>query len=255
MSTNHPIGADRVRKLIELLGSAGEVSFEHRTAHLVEGMCHLVGASAAVLVRADQYFPGGDRSVVGVESSGFSGGGRKAYLDSVLASRCGDPVLTPLGLYREPGAYRRRDMLSDREWYGTPWVCEELRAAELDDGIYAAHPIEGSSLTACLGVFRVPGDRPFTEEDREIFDVLNLESRRLLRPPAPSAITKAARGLTPRQAQTLERLCLGESEKEIAYALAISHNTVHQYVKTLYRLFCVRSRGELLARFIDERAT
>lgn len=254
MSTNYPIGAARVRQLIELLGSAGEVSFEHRAAHLVEGMCHLVGASGAVMIRADEYFPGGSMRVVGVESSGFMGDRRRAFLDAVVAREGGDPVLTPLGTRRKPGAYLRRDMLSDREWYRTPWVCEEFRAAELDDGIYATHPIEGSSLSACVGVFRVPGDRPFTEEDREVFDLVNLESRRLLRTPAPSAVTTAARGLPPRQAQTLERLCLGESEKEIANALAISQNTVHHYVKTLYRLFCVKSRAELLARFIGEPA-
>ena len=56
--------------------------------------------------------------------------------------------------------------MSDREWYETPWVCEELRAAHLDEAIYAARPVEGSSTTECIGIYRPPGDRDFTEEDR-----------------------------------------------------------------------------------------
>lgn len=57
-------------------------------------------------------------------------------------------------------------------------------------------------------------------------------------------------GLSRREAQTLERLCRGESEKQVAEALAISRHTVHTYVKALYRRFDVTSRSELLARFI-----
>jgi DNA-binding CsgD family transcriptional regulator len=56
--------------------------------------------------------------------------------------------------------------------------------------------------------------------------------------------------LSPRMRQTLERLLAGDSEKEIAVRLGLSHHTVHVYVKTLYRRFDVCSRGELLARFV-----
>ena len=56
--------------------------------------------------------------------------------------------------------------------------------------------------------------------------------------------------LTPRMEQTLQRLLSGDSEKQIAAKLRISPNTVHVYVKSLYRQFDVCSRGELLARFV-----
>ena len=57
-------------------------------------------------------------------------------------------------------------------------------------------------------------------------------------------------GLAPRHAQTLGRLLAGDSEKQIARHLGVSHHTVHVYVKALYRHFDVSSRGELLARFV-----
>ena len=60
----------------------------------------------------------------------------------------------------------------------------------------------------------------------------------------------ACADLSPRLAQTLDRLLAGDSEKEIAARLRRSPNTVHVYVKELYRRFEVNSRGELLARFV-----
>jgi DNA-binding NarL/FixJ family response regulator len=51
--------------------------------------------------------------------------------------------------------------------------------------------------------------------------------------------------------ETLLQLLQGDSEKEIATKLHISRNTVHVYVKALYRRFGVSSRGELLARFLS----
>ena len=250
--TNHPIRGNRVRELIELLGEAGEVDAERRRQHVLEGMCRLLGASAAVMVRAEEYFPGGRNRVTHVFATGWTGRERTAYLASIVASACGDPVLVPLGMRTGQRAYRRRDLVSDREWYEAPWVCDELRAAHLDDAIYAARPIEGSSTTECIGIYRPPGDRDFTEEDREIVHLLSLEGRRLFEPRVSSAVVEAMRGLPRRQAETLERLCLGKSEKEIGYELGISRNTVHVYVKALYRLFGVASRAELLVRCIGQ---
>src|SRR4051812_47803704 len=55
-----------------------------------------------------------------------------------------------------------------------------------------------------------------------------------------------------RQQQTLLGLLQGLSEKQIAYWLGLSKNTVHVYVKSIYRRFGVSSAGELLAGFVDE---
>jgi DNA-binding CsgD family transcriptional regulator len=59
--------------------------------------------------------------------------------------------------------------------------------------------------------------------------------------------------LAPRVAQTLDRLLLGDSEKQVAQRLNVSQHTVHIYVKTLYRKLNVNSRGELLAKFVRPR--
>ena len=57
--------------------------------------------------------------------------------------------------------------------------------------------------------------------------------------------------LSPRLRQTLHRLLVGDSEKQVARHLALSKHTVHVYVKALYREYNVNSRGELLAKFVN----
>ena len=69
------------------------------------------------------------------------------------------------------------------------------------------------------------------------------------RPTARSAAPELK--LSPRLRQTLHRLLVGDSEKQVARHLALSKNTVHVYVKALYREYNVNSRGELLAKFVN----
>lgn len=60
--------------------------------------------------------------------------------------------------------------------------------------------------------------------------------------------------LSRRLLQTLAALLQGCSEKQVAFQLGLSRHTVHIYVKSLYRHFNVSSRGELLARFVTQKA-
>jgi DNA-binding CsgD family transcriptional regulator len=72
------------------------------------------------------------------------------------------------------------------------------------------------------------------------------------RPVVPTiALPDDGQSLSPRVQQTLARMLVGDSEKQIAIQLGVSRHTVHCYVKSLYRRFKVSSRGELLARFIE----
>jgi DNA-binding CsgD family transcriptional regulator len=59
--------------------------------------------------------------------------------------------------------------------------------------------------------------------------------------------------LSPRLRQTLRLLLAGESEKQVAQRLALSPHTVHVYVKKLYKLYGVSSRGELLAKWVQPK--
>src|SRR4051794_6467624 len=55
--------------------------------------------------------------------------------------------------------------------------------------------------------------------------------------------------LSRRERQVLALLVTGRSEKQVALELEISPHTVHVYVKSLYKLFGVCSRTDLLVRW------
>ncbi|OUJ76289.1 response regulator transcription factor [Hymenobacter crusticola] len=61
--------------------------------------------------------------------------------------------------------------------------------------------------------------------------------------PSPTAPTT---DLTPRERQVLEGLVDGLSEKQVAARLDLAPQTVHSYIKQLYRKLHVRSRAELV---------
>jgi DNA-binding CsgD family transcriptional regulator len=70
----------------------------------------------------------------------------------------------------------------------------------------------------------------------------------LLLPRPFGAMTRAQ--LSPRMRQTLRHLLDGDQEKEIARHLKLSQNTVHVYVKSIYRKYNVSCRAELLSKFL-----
>src|SRR5262245_19055350 len=62
-----------------------------------------------------------------------------------------------------------------------------------------------------------------------------------------SAAEPSPGDLSRRLRQTLACLVAGDTEKQVAARLGVSHATAHQYVTALYRRFDVNSRGSLLA--------
>jgi DNA-binding CsgD family transcriptional regulator len=59
--------------------------------------------------------------------------------------------------------------------------------------------------------------------------------------------------LTLRQRQVLERILLGDGEKQIAMRLRISQHTVHVYVKWIYQAYRADGRSDLMAKFIPRK--
>lgn len=60
-----------------------------------------------------------------------------------------------------------------------------------------------------------------------------------------------ASALPPRSAEVARRLCQGETNKEIARAMAISHYTVKEHVTNLCRRFHVQNRTELASMLLN----
>lgn len=59
--------------------------------------------------------------------------------------------------------------------------------------------------------------------------------------------------LTRRETEILSKLCNGDTYKEIANALFVELSTVHFHVKNIYRKLNVRSKGEAIAKALQEK--
>lgn len=140
---------------------------------------------------------------------------------------------------------RRRDVVDDEAWYASAFARTAL-AAGYDDCILSARKI-APAVVCGFGMLRGRDDPPFTEEDRDLVQLMSLEFDRLTTPAMTE--TKTPVELAPRVRETLEALLAGAQDKEIAEQLGISHHTVRQYVKVLYRTFEVTSRSQLIARW------
>jgi len=70
-------------------------------------------------------------------------------------------------------------------------------------------------------------------------------ARRLLRQfAAPAPVAKVNNPLTPRESEALALIGKGFSVAQAAAALAVSHHTAHDYVRSIYRKLAIASRAE-----------
>jgi DNA-binding NarL/FixJ family response regulator len=98
-----------------------------------------------------------------------------------------------------------------------------------------------------IALQRSRGERDFSPREQRLLDFFHGELGRLVRGALVSATEPSPDRLSPRLRQTLGCLLEGDSEKQVAARLGLSHATTHQYVTALYRHFEVQSRAQLLA--------
>ncbi|MBW3600242.1 MAG: LuxR C-terminal-related transcriptional regulator, partial [Planctomycetes bacterium] len=94
------------------------------------------------------------------------------------------------------------------------------------------------------------GERHFSRRDTRFLQVLHRELAPLVGRQLAAADEPSAMQLSPQRREVLDCLLEGDSEKQVAARLNLTQQTVHQYVKAVYRHFRVNSRAELMARWI-----
>lgn len=107
------------------------------------------------------------------------------------------------------------------------------------------------STFGAIALLRSEHDRPFDGDDQSLVWLFHHEMAWVYELDLPLASPEVT-SLPPRARETLQYLLAGFSEKQIAARLGLSHNTIHHYVKLLYRHFGVFSRSELLARWVRD---
>jgi DNA-binding CsgD family transcriptional regulator len=112
----------------------------------------------------------------------------------------------------------------------------------------AIYPLSAASHSAA-GFHRRLGGPRFTPREEAIVDAV-FQHVDWLHPADVSPAGRTAITLSPRERQVMLFLLEGNSRKEMAAKMGLSPHTLTDYLKEIYRKFGVRSRAELLAKFI-----
>jgi len=125
------------------------------------------------------------------------------------------------------------------------------RAARSRTGKRALHfsELSGDAASA-ITLLRRSLRPPFTEREQLLARIVCEEIPWLHQPPRLPSSAPAQR-LRPRLRETLDHLMAGLSYREVSSRMGISQNTVHGYVKDLYRHYGQHSRATLIARLTD----
>lgn len=171
-----------------------------------------------------------------------------------LRGLAANPLAAALFARCPPGAaltVRREDLVDDARWYRSEFFAEVSRPSGLDHVIYSLEAGAGPVVTG-LGLTRPAGDPRFGEDERNAVQLFHHELIPLLRRDVASpAAHSIYASLTPRERDVLKEMLDGQSDKEIAAALALSRYTVSQHAHSIYRKLGVSGRKELLARGRD----
>jgi DNA-binding CsgD family transcriptional regulator len=141
----------------------------------------------------------------------------------------------------------RADAVSGPIWERSVLHNEVHRPAAIGDSLLSLQRLASTGLGRVLVLKRAWGDPLFGARERDLVHLLQSECPWVFERPRS---TVADLGLSPRERETLPLLMTDMSQKQIAARMGISRNTVHEYVKSLYKKLGVTSRAELMARAI-----
>ncbi len=243
-----------VRDAYRLIGECRDLGSEpalwHR--HMLVGLCRLIGATQGTGGEGWWPRPKGCVRAISAYDVNTDPSAHHAFVAYQRAKgQATDPIYRALGRIGGHVVTRtRRQLVSDAEWYRSVSFTEYRRPARIDHEATSVCWVSGDGAISGLGLIRTIGERDFSTRELRVLNFFHAELGRLIRGPLVSATEPSVDALSPRLRQTLACLLEGDSEKQVAARLMLSQLTVHQYVKALYRRFCVQSRAQLLAHVI-----
>lgn len=137
-----------------------------------------------------------------------------------------------------------------RAFHESPFYDRYLRGVPVGDAL-AANNVQPTGHLVSVWIMRERCDRAFSEPEESTLVFLNVLLTRLVGTRLTTHGQAARPQLSPRLRQTLDALLAGDGEKQIASLLGLRRSTVHGYIRDLYRHYGVRSRPELMARFVN----
>lgn len=255
-----PIDFDDVGRIVQGIAAATDPAFDgsaqERRVAIVRSLSQMISADVWFWVTGEiNPHRRGDAMVTSTLDEGFRNETERAEFFRIVSH----PDLAPVvqgPLYDAIVSQRRitrtrNGLVSDGDWNASP-VSGIWRAAGFDDFIMAIYPLSASSHSA-VGYHRRLGRPRFTSREEAVVHAV-FQHIQWLHPTAISPAGRTAITLSPRERQVIMLLMDGNPRKQIAASMGISPHTVTDYLKEIYRKFGVRSRAELLSKFIRSEA-
>lgn len=240
-----------VRRIVRLLGdviaASGDINVKRRL--LMDGLCTIIDATAWVWCMAE-FDPDKPPSFIGLIYSGFDDERFARYLEAMNHPAM-EPVTRPSSLELHAKAchltrtQRQMDpnFLLENSSAAHYWTLAGIGAL-----MTSQRPMPDGGISG-IGVYRDLGRSHFTEREARIAHIILSEVPWLHFHSFPDEASRDITRFYPRHRTVLNLLGDGWSRKKIAAHLDISENTVHGYVKEIFKHFEVHSQSELLARF------
>lgn len=226
--------------------------------HLIEALCELtdadLGASGEMA---------GCRSLA-VRDMGVAHWMREGVADPIAVEAAAaefrrDPAWTPTILEYlrrnvddDGSCLARTDVVEHRDWYGSHDYQVVYRPCNLDHVLWCFRNIPGAAGDESSGLIMTSraGRRDFSPRDRALVREVHAAVAPMIGGPLARFADPSPADLPARARPVLACLLEGDGDKQIAARLGLSVHTVNEYTKAIYRHFGVRSRPELLARWI-----
>lgn len=263
MGASNRLRLREVRAAYRLVGECLELGADSYAwrERWFEGTSELVGAVAAIGGEMEGFFHEPAYRILQMLYTGLDATGRRdhqRYMAEEGHSTIDQPLEAWVQAHDAVGTHSHEQLIAPDAWRCSALFNDFFRPTRIDDRMLSGSrypPAEvGSPRTYnTITLYRALGDKPFSARQRRLVHLIHQELRRLIGSRLATARNPSPSELSPRLQQVLQCLLEGDSEKQVALRLGLSRTTVHDYVKAIYRYFHVRSRGELLARWIRWR--
>lgn len=243
------LGEEDIRAIVRLLGEViamrGEINACRK--RLMEGLCPIVGADSWLWCMAEME-PGKRLGHSGILHGGFDDERFSWFLQAINHPALGKANHRIASELAERGSHITRN-LSQIEDPDYPLFGSEAgpcwEKADIGTLMLSLRPMESGGATG-IGLYRRRGRPDFGEREIRIAHILLTEVPWLHYEKFPDM--NIIGRLYPRHRTVFNLLCDGWDRKKISSHLGISLQTVHGYVKEIFRHFDVHSQAELIAR-------
>lgn len=216
--------------------------------HMLSELSRIIGAKVAFSAEAQMPFTDSSDDYVAFRDQGWGTSNERAAWLSSCEFYDDNPTAEWLRNVGDNSfTHVRQVFASDRLWYQSEYASDYLRHADIDQFLISNRAIRVLGVVHVIQFQRPWGESPFTDKELAFVKLFHDELAHLWE---TSAETDSFRQFPAYLRRTLNELEKGLSEKEIAAELELSPSTVHSYVKTIMRRSEVRSRAQLMARFI-----